>query len=369
MSKKQAPKVSVCIPVFGTEKFLADCLESVASQNFDGIEVIVTDDSAKKQGKKEIDAEQIVKKFKKNHKKEKISVKFIRHGENKGLLEARRTALYEAAGDFIMFLDSDDSFPPDAVKTLYEAALKSGADIVQGKADFCVRNSQSADGKPYLNENVKKYFEVMEDKANRIFKGELSGRKIFDGFLVESQLSGFLWGKIFKRGLCFEAFDKIPPTFCIFGEDFLTYFFLSFFAEKYFGIEEKVYRYSIDTGISSSKKITSLEEWKKVCSTASVFTILLGWEDSMERQDFEGRCGETSPLEGKAENADAVGARGRLSPLDENEKENLRGCCCYYAKNNLEQLKGAVAPEIREKAYEMLCDFWGEKMIKSLENL
>ncbi len=368
MFKKQAPKVSVCIPVFGTENFLAGCLESVAAQNFDGIEIIVTDDSNPKTKKEKIDAEQIVKRFKKNHKKEKISVKFIKHGKNKGLLEARRSAVYEADGDFIMFLDSDDNLPPGAIKSLYDAALKTGADIVQGKADFCVRNSGSADGKTFLNENDKKRAEEMEKEANKIFKGELSGRKIFDGFLVESNHSGFLWGKIFTRKLCLEAFDKIPPAFCIFGEDFLTYFFLSFFAEKYFGTEEKVYRYSIDTGISSSKKITSLEEWKKICSTASVFTILLGWANSLELRD-EGRCGETSPLEGEAENADAVGARGRLSPLDENEKEKLRGICCWYAMNNIAQLKKSVAPELQEKAYEMLCDFWGEKMIKSLENL
>ena len=43
-SKKTAPSVSVCIPVYKTEGVLSRCLESVAAQNFDAIEIIVVDD-------------------------------------------------------------------------------------------------------------------------------------------------------------------------------------------------------------------------------------------------------------------------------------------------------------------------------------
>lgn len=338
MFTKKAPKVSVCIPVFGTEKSLASCLESVASQNFDGTEIIVVDDgsfvkSAKFENNKiKMSAQKIVKDFKKNHKNQHLNIKFIQHEKNKGLVEARRSAVYEAEGEYILFVDSDDTLSENAINTLLETSQKSGADIVQGKANVCLEDfKNSADF-----EINQKRFDDMNKKSNCVFLGELFAREIFDGFLLEANHSGFLWGKLFKRELLLEVFDKIPPTFCVFAEDFLTYFFISLFAKKYFGIEEKVYNYFVNTGISSSKKIESLEEWQKVCSTASVFTILFSWI-------------EENPH------------------LTQEEILSVKNMCKYYAKNNLLQLEKCVVPQIQDEAKKMLCEFWGEKIIKSLE--
>lgn len=340
MFKKPQPKVSVCIPVCGTEKYLAECLESVAAQDFYGTEILIVDDSGKAG-----EAEKIAKEFRKKNKKRKISVKFIAHAENKGLVEARRTAIYEASGDFIMFLDSDDVLPADAIKTLFSTAERTKADIVHGKANVCFKEGSveaefasqtSRDSSPQQEAfppQSKKRFEEMREKAEKVFDGELFGRQIFDGFLTGINHSAFLWGKIFTRELCLEAFSRIPPVYCVFGEDFLTYFFLSLLAQKYVGIAEKVYNYFADTGISSSRKINSLDEWRKVCSTASVFTILLSW--------IEENAGEIS----------------------NEEADKVREMCRWYAANNLGQLEKAVAPELQEEARRMLCDYWGEEMI------
>lgn len=351
MFKKTQPKVSVCIPVCGTEKYLAECLESVAAQDFDGTEILIVDDSGKTG-----EAEKIAKEFRRKSKKRKISVKFIAHAENKGLVEARRTAVYEASGDFIMFLDNDDVLPANAIKTLFATAERTKADIVHGKANVCFKEGSvqvefasqaSRDSSPQMGVSalrsepqgkcfppqIKKRFEVMREKAEKVFVGELFGRQIFDGFLTEVNHSAFLWGKIFTRELCLEAFSRIPPVYCAFGEDFLTYFFLSILARKYAGIEEKVYNYFADTGISSTRKIDSLEEWRKVCSTAGVFTVLLSW--------IEENAGEIS----------------------EEEADKVREMCRWYAANNLVQLENAVVPELQEEARRMLCDYWGEKMI------
>lgn len=330
MFSKKSSDISICIPVCGTEKYLGDCLESIASQDFDGIEIIIVDDSpTKSEG-----ALKIVKRFKKNHKKQKLSVRLIAHRKNKGLVEARRTALYETKGEYIMFVDSDDSLPANAVKSLFEAAKKSGADIVHGKANICVKDSTTQN-----IQSLKNRIDDMSKKAGKNYSGELLNRQIFDGFLIKENHSGFLWGKIFKRELCLDAFNIIPPVYCIFGEDFLTYFFLSYFAKKYIGIENNVYNYFINTGISSNKKIDSLEEWQKVCSTASVFTILLSWADEAAEH----------------------------SPLDEDEIKKIREVCRWYVTNNLAQLERSVAPELQEKALKMLCDFWGEKMITKMK--
>ena len=346
--EKQLPKVSICIPVCKTEKYLNSCLESIANQDFKNIEIIIVDDNDKSyfESLKSESSLKIVKNFKKNHKKEKINIKFIKHENNKGLVEARRSAVYEATGKYIMFLDSDDSLPENSINVLVCEAENSNADIVNGKANVCFA-TENLDSIP---EKEKNHLKTIEKKANRVFLGTLLEKQIFDGFLLESNHSGFLWGKIFKRELCLEVFNIIPPVFCTFGEDFLTYFFLSLFAKKYRGIEEKVYNYYINTGISSNKKIDSLEEWEKVCSTASVFTILFSWISE------EGRCGETSLLEVEG------------FPFLKNEEiQKVRDFARFYAANNLAQLKKAVVPELQNEAYKKLCDFWGENMIKRIE--
>lgn len=345
MRSKPAPKVSVLIPVYGTEKYLAKCLESVAAQGFEGIEIIAVDDRSPVSPAGS--AEKIVRDFKKRHKKQISGVKIIKHGTNRGLVEARRTALYEARGDYIMFVDSDDTLPCGAVKALLSAAQQTGADIVHGRAEVnaegrcgdssplegVAENAERLERGEGFPLSLKKRIDDMDRKANKVFKGELLGRQILEGFLVDATVSGFLWGKLFTRELCLEAFELIPPVWCTMGEDFLSFFFLALFAKKYKGIEETVYCYNAGTGISSNKTVSSLDEWEKVCSAASVFTVILSWI-------------EENPGKITDEQADSV-----------------RGMCRWYAANNLAQLESAVAPGLKEEAYKMLCDWWGENMI------
>lgn len=355
---KPAPKVSVLIPVYGTERYFAKCLESVAAQDFEGIEIIAVDDGSPVSPAGS--AEKIVKDFKKRHKKQISGIKLIKHGTNRGLVEARRTALYEASGDYIMFVDSDDILPCGAVKALFEAAEQTDADIVQGRikvyaeGNFEVEFASQASRDSSLLEGVaeneerlergegfplslKKRIDDMDKKANKVFSGTLEDRAILDGFLVNANHCGFLWGKIFTRKLCLEAFEQIPPVWCTMGEDFLTYFFLALFANKYAGIEETVYCYNADTGISSDKTIWALEEWEKVCSTAGVFTVLLSW--------IEENTGK----------------------ITDEQADSVRGMCRWYAANNLAQLESAVVPKLRQDAYRMLCDYWGENMIEGVK--
>lgn len=325
MFKKEKILISVCIPVFNTQNSLLACLESVAAQDFSGTEIVITEDG----DKKEKETLKIIKDFKKSHKNLKIT--FLKNEKNKGLVETRRTSLYESTGDYITFLDSDDTLPQNALNTLYETAQKSDADIVHGKANVCIKEGLTVS---------KERIESTNKKCSSVFLGNLNGSDILDGFLSKRNHNGFLWGKLFKKELCLEAFAKIPPVYCIFCEDFLTYFYLALCAQKYSGIEEKVYNYFINTGISSEKKITTMEEWQKVCSTASVFTILLS--DIQENLDLQ-------------------------SKLTETEIEVIKFSARYYAKSNLKQMLDNVIPELKDATRAELCEWWGQGMIDMAE--
>ncbi|MBQ0051814.1 MAG: glycosyltransferase family 2 protein [Treponema sp.] len=331
-----SPKISICIPLFNSERFLESCLKSVKNQVApDGLsekeflEVIVVNDASES----EIDGEEIVKKFRKSVK---FKVSYFVHEENKGLVEARRTAIYEAKGKYILILDSDDALTENAAKILYEKAEESDADIVQGRAN--VYFSENVENLLDDNaEKVEKFRKSRFEKANKMVLGELKGSDIFDGFLVNKNHIGFLWGKLFKRELYLEALNHIPPIFCTFAEDFVQYFYLSFHAKKYVGIDAVVYNYSLNTGISSRAKINDLAKWEKICSTASVFTSIYCdiQENSLE--------------------------------LSKDQKENLAIQCRSYLANNLKNLETAVVPELKSEAREILGNYWGEDFVQEIE--
>ena len=330
------PSISVCIPVFGTESLLARCLSSVVSQNFDSFEIVIVNDGSGGKDEKGQNCKKIVKiaqkeckRLRKEKKLPPVPFNYTEHRTNLGLLEARRTAVENARGEYICILDSDDELLPDCLSSLYEVAQKTSADIVQGGAEiFC----------PSEDERDKKRAGQTFEKANSLFDGTLAGGEILDGFLVKKNHIGFLWGKLIRREVYLDALSHIPFTNCVFAEDVLQYFFISYEAKRYVGIKTPVYRYRIDTGISSHKKITDLKNWQKVCSTANVFTIIF---DTLHQ--FE-------------------------NPLTDEQLEAVRAQSRTYLANNIKQLRETVIPELQEEGRAMLCEYWGEDFVRVIES-
>ena len=120
------PAISVIIPVFNTEPFLANCLASIYGQTFRNFEAIVVDDGST-DGSASI-AKAIAEK----------DLRFrIVTQENKGLSEARNAGIEAAQGDWITFVDSDDMLAPNFLQALFDAIMQTGADIAcSGKLHF-----------------------------------------------------------------------------------------------------------------------------------------------------------------------------------------------------------------------------------------
>ncbi len=116
------PKVTVIIPVFNTEKYLKQCLESVLCQSLKEIQVIVIDDASP-------DAcSSIIEEYARRDGR----VQHLTHSENRGVSATRNTGLDAAKAEFVFFLDSDDLIPPESLKNLYETAVSDSAEIVRG---------------------------------------------------------------------------------------------------------------------------------------------------------------------------------------------------------------------------------------------
>lgn len=116
------PKVSVIVPVYNIEKYLPECLQSIAAQTLTGIQVLLIDDGSQ-------DASgQICRDFVSCHPNFEYY-----HKENGGTASARNLGLEHARGEYIGFVDSDDWIEPNMFSTMYQAAKAADADILYCK--------------------------------------------------------------------------------------------------------------------------------------------------------------------------------------------------------------------------------------------
>ena len=113
------PKLSIIIPIYNVEQYLAGCLDSVLSPLPKDTEILLVDDGST-DGSPAI-AEEYARRF-------PSLVRLIRQ-ENRGLGGARNTGIEAAEGDFLFFLDSDDTLAPGAVEEMLQA-LASEPDLL-----------------------------------------------------------------------------------------------------------------------------------------------------------------------------------------------------------------------------------------------
>ena len=103
-------EISVIIPVYNVAEYLPTCIESVLSQNFKNIELIVINDQSPDNAQKIIDM----------YAKQDSRVVSIIHEKNSGVGIARNTGIANARGKYIYFIDSDDFLHPKALQLMYD---------------------------------------------------------------------------------------------------------------------------------------------------------------------------------------------------------------------------------------------------------
>lgn len=111
-------KVSVVIPVHNVERYIGGCIESVLSQTYQDFEVIIVDDCTQDNSIRIVES----------YESEKI--KIVRHDKNKGLSAARNTGVSHCSGNYLLFLDSDDTLKPEALEKCIAVIKSHGSDIV-----------------------------------------------------------------------------------------------------------------------------------------------------------------------------------------------------------------------------------------------
>lgn len=117
------PLVTIGIPVYNVEAYIEKCLASALEQTYESLELLIIDDCGSD------NSIQIVEDFKEKHSRGG-QIRIARHVHNKGLGEARNTAIANAKGKYIYFLDSDDYIEKDTIELMVEEAEQNLADAV-----------------------------------------------------------------------------------------------------------------------------------------------------------------------------------------------------------------------------------------------
>lgn len=133
-------KVSIIIPVYNTEQYLKQCLDSVINQTFQDIEIIVINDGSTD------NSVNIIKEYQQKDPR----IIFVDFQEHKGVSDAKNAGIKITKGKYITFVDSDDWVTKDYVKILYDNIIKYDCDIVSTNLFFFTKNKYIKNEMPHF---------------------------------------------------------------------------------------------------------------------------------------------------------------------------------------------------------------------------
>lgn len=234
MTDIKNPKVSILVPIYNVEKYLARCIDSVLAQDFTDFELILVDDGSPDR------CPQICDKYAEKDNRIKVV-----HKSNGGLVSARLAGFQQAEAEYLMFLDSDDYLLEGAVRCLYQEITSGGYDVVKGR-DVQV----SPKGVSYGMEET------------RFFCGVLHGEEYVKAYIM-GDVSPYLWGGIYRRTLFSEEIFR-NFLFVSRQEDWVTQLSIASKVKSVCYIDKVVQAYMINDTSIMQTCITSYEYVLKI---------------------------------------------------------------------------------------------------------
>lgn len=219
-------KLSICVPIYGTEKYIERCARSLFEQTYDNIEFIFVNDCTKD------DSINILRQTINDYPKLASKIKIIEHEKNLGLAGARLTGLQRASGDYVWCVDSDDYIDNHAIEQVLPYMLKA--------YDLIVFNYYVDDGKSLM---------------------KFSSKKLNVDNLLVNHIPPSIWKCIVRKSLYFEY--KILPVIGIdSSEDYLLTARLILIARKKVLLNDKfLYYYNVSNlnSYMNNMKISNYE--------------------------------------------------------------------------------------------------------------
>lgn len=233
--------ISVIVPIYMGEQWLARCIEAIRKQSFRNIEIILVNDGSPDGSGK------ICDEFAAIDSRIRIVNK-----ENGGLSDARNAGITAATGAYIMFVDEDDYIHPDMATILYQTLKKTDADIVV--CDFL----------PVSDTETPEYPAITQLSEPVCFEGE----EIMNQLYYRNLLTVVAWNKLYRK----EVFAKHAYIKGRVHDDESAIHFILNDCRKTAYIKEKLYYY-----VQREGSITSNRKWNYYSD---------GWQAYEERLAF-----------------------------------------------------------------------------------
>lgn len=221
------PLISVIVPVYNAAQYLEGMIDSIISQSFSDLELMLLDD-----GSSDGSAEICDKYAEKDRRIEVI------HKENEGISATRNLGIERAKGKYLCFCDHDDFLMTDALKNLYEAIENTKADMIHGATP--VRYSAKCKKEVPLSVSKIDFDSAEED--------------IFDRYAEVFTLCQTIWGALYRTEYIIRNNIEFPLKYTSGGEDAVFFFRILQTGARIKCISQEVYIHILRDGQSASSR-------------------------------------------------------------------------------------------------------------------
>lgn len=221
--------ITVIIPVYNTELYLEECVQSVLQQTYDNLEIILINDGSKDKSGEICD----------NFQKADNRIIVI-HQKNQGVSSARNKGLDISKGKYVVFVDSDDFVESDYIQKLYEQILNYDIAVC----------------------GIGRFIQD-EKKENLIREQELSQSELISQTLGNNYVGGFPVNKIFRKEIIDLHNIRFNETIHI-GEDMLWILSYLNYCQKGFYISKTLYYYRLNENSVLQSSIRQQKFNKKI---------------------------------------------------------------------------------------------------------
>lgn len=230
----QQIKLSYIIPIYNAERYLMECLNSIYMTSVDegSFEVICVNDCSPDCSR------EVILEYQTRHK----NLLLIDHTENKKAGGARNTGLLAAKGEYVWFVDADDTIAPSALKTILEVCETNDLDAL------CFNYA--------LWYHDRKIEEKVFDESMRIQKGVDFFLDVFGNGLIYNL--GFAWRAVYRRKVLMDKVVRFPEHL-LYGED--TTFMAEgvMHGERVMALDDVLYNYRQEVATSSSAQLAEMK--------------------------------------------------------------------------------------------------------------
>lgn len=196
------PLISVIVPIYNVEKYLARCVDSIVNQTYKNLEIILVDDGSPDLCPQMCD----------DYAEKESRIKVV-HKKNGGLSDARNAGMAVATGEYISFIDSDDYVSDDFIECLLDVMNKENSDIAECSVV------------KFYEDN--RFDEFIDDLSVKTYDTQ----DAMSALIAENPFHQHVWNKLYKT----ELVKDIPYAVGKLNED-------EFWTYRVFGRANKVAR-------------------------------------------------------------------------------------------------------------------------------